>query len=229
MYEIFTTIAKKYERFNAFSSFGTYKLWLKNMIKMCPANNNSKVIDIAGGTGDVSFALARKKKPAHIELTDFVPAMLDVAKAHYADGKGCGVRFNFAEVDAQDMPYEDNSFDVATMAYGIRNIPDRTKALREINRVLKPGGALVCLEFSTPTTKFMASVFNWYLVNIIPFWGKIITGNKDGFVYLGKSIKSFPDQEGLAKMFEECGFANVSWKNQTFGIAAIHCGTKPNN
>ena len=148
--DIFSAIAKKYERFNAVSSFGAYKLWLAGMAKQAPIEPNHDVLDIAGGTGDVTFTMAREKRPAHIQCTDLVPEMLEVARAHYDEGASAGVPVDFQVVDAQDIPYDDASYDVITMAYGIRNMPDRPRALAEMLRVLKPGGALVCLEFSTP-------------------------------------------------------------------------------
>lgn len=227
VYSIFSAIAKKYERFNAVSSFGFYKSWLRGMVEAAPVTHDSQVLDIAGGTGDVSFTLARMKKPAHIQLTDLVPEMLEVAKEHYSRGDGCGVEIDFEEVDAQDIPYEDNSFDVITMAYGIRNMPDREKALNEMYRVLKPSGTLVCLEFSTPTNKVLRSLYGFYLKHMIPFWGGLITGDKEGFIYLSSSIKAFPDQEGYASMLGNAGFEDVSWKNYTGGIAAVHTGVKP--
>ena len=148
--DIFSTIAKKYERFNAISSFGAYKLWLAGMMKQAPISANDDVLDIAGGTGDVSFTVARAKHPRHIQCTDLVNEMLDVARAHYSDGASDGVPVDFEVVDAQNIPYADASYDAITMAYGIRNMPDRPRALAEMFRVLKPGGSLVCMEFSTP-------------------------------------------------------------------------------
>ncbi|MDO4502281.1 MAG: bifunctional demethylmenaquinone methyltransferase/2-methoxy-6-polyprenyl-1,4-benzoquinol methylase UbiE [Coriobacteriia bacterium] len=224
---IFSAIAKKYERFNAISSFGAYKLWLKGMMKQATIPADAHVLDVAGGTGDVSFTVARAKHPAHILCTDLVPEMLDVAKAHYADGASDGVPVDFQVVDAQDMPFEDQSFDVLTMAYGIRNMPQREKALAEMFRVLKPGGQLVCLEFSTPPNGLWRALYHFYLRHLIPFWGGLITGERDGFVYLSKSIKAFPDQEHLAAMMKDAGFSEVTWKNYTGGIAAVHVAVKP--
>ncbi len=224
--EIFSSIAKKYERFNAVSSFGAYKHWLKGMVGGAPITTKSRVLDIAGGTGDVAFTVARMKKPAHIHITDLVPEMLDVARMHYEDGAAQGVSVDFEVVDAQDIPYEDCSYDVVTMAYGIRNMPDRPRALSEMYRVLKPGGCLVCLEFSTPPNRLWRALYTFYLNYMIPFWGGLIAGNREGFVYLGKSIKAFPDQEGLARMFEDAGFQQVSWKNYSGGIAAVHMAYK---
>lgn len=223
---IFSAIAKKYERFNAISSFGAYKLWLNGMMKQASIAPTDRVLDVAGGTGDVSFTVARSKHPAHILCTDLVPEMLDVAKAHYQEGAADGVPVDFQVVDAQNMPFEDASFDVLTMAYGIRNMPKREQALAEMFRVLKPGGQLVCLEFSTPPNALWRALYHFYLRFLIPFWGGLITGEKDGFVYLSKSIKAFPDQEHLAAMMKDAGFAKVTWKNYTGGIAAVHVAVK---
>lgn len=225
--DIFSAIAKKYERFNAVSSFGAYKLWLAGMAKQAPIEPSHGVLDIAGGTGDVTFTMAREKRPAHIQCTDLVPEMLDVARAHYDEGASAGVPVDFQVVDAQDIPYDDASYDVITMAYGIRNMPDRPRALAEMLRVLKPGGALVCLEFSTPPNGLWRALYSFYLKHLIPFWGGLITGDREGFVYLARSIKAFPDQKGLAQMMRDAGFVDVTWKNYTGGIAAVHVARKP--
>lgn len=225
--DIFSTIARKYERFNAVSSFGAYKLWLAGMAHQAPIGPGDDVLDIAGGTGDVTFTMARQKRPAHIQCTDLVPEMLDVARAHYQQGASAGVPVDFQVVDAQDIPLPSDSYDAITMAYGIRNMPDRPRALSEMLRVLKPGGALVCLEFSTPPNALWRSLYSFYLKHLIPFWGGLITGDRDGFVYLSSSIRAFPNQKGLAKMMEDAGFERVTWKNYTGGIAAVHVAYKP--
>ena len=224
--EIFSSIAKKYERFNAISSFGAYKRWLRVMMKSATISHDAKVLDVAGGTGDVTFTVAREKHPAHILCTDLVPEMLNVARAHYADGAAGDTYVDFQTVDAQDMPFDNNTFDVVTMAYGIRNMPKREQALGEIYRVLRPGGQLVCLEFSTPPNRAWRALYHFYLRHMIPFWGGLITGQRDGFVYLSKSIKAFPDQEGLAKLMKNAHFSNISWRNCTGGIAAVHVAHK---
>lgn len=225
--DIFSTIAKKYERFNAVSSFGAYKAWLSGMMRQAPISPNADVLDIAGGTGDVTFTVARAKHPRHIQCTDLVDEMLDVARIHYADGKADGVPVDFEVVDAQSIPYADASYDVITMAYGIRNMPERDRALSEMFRVLKPGGSLVCLEFSTPPNAVWRALYNFYLKHLIPFWGGLITGDREGFVYLSRSIKAFPNQQGLADMMTRAGFTDVTWKNYTGGIAAVHVAKKP--
>lgn len=226
--DIFTTIARKYELFNAVSSFGSYRRWLDGMMRQAPIMAHHDVLDIAGGTGDVSRWVARFHHPRHIQCTDLVPAMLDVARAHKARGDFDDVPIDFDVVDAQDIPYEDESYDIITMAYGIRNMPDRPRALAEMQRVLKPGGALVCLEFSTPPNPIWRALYTFYLKHLIPFWGGLITGDRSGFVYLAKSIRAFPDQQGLAKLMEDAGFVGITWKNYTGGIAAVHVAHKPN-
>lgn len=225
--DIFSAIAKKYERFNAVSSFGAYKAWLAGMMKQACISPDADVLDIAGGTGDVTFSVARAKHPRHIQCTDLVPEMLDVAKAHYAEGSADGVAVDFDVVDAQNIPYAEATYDVLTMAYGIRNMPDRPRALAEMYRVLRPGGSLVCLEFSTPPNRVWRTLYTFYLKHLIPFWGGLITGDREGFVYLARSIKAFPDQQGLAHMMEEAGFTDITWKNYTGGIAAVHVAKKP--
>ncbi len=202
--DIFSSIARKYERFNAISSFGAYKLWLAGMMRQAPIEESHDVLDIAGGTGDVTFTVARTKHPRHIQCTDLVPEMLDVARMHVDEGDGAGVPIDFQVVDAQDIPYADGSY-----------------------RVLRPGGSLVCLEFSTPPNGVWRALYHFYLRHLIPFWGGLITGDKEGFVYLAKSIRAFPDQEGLAALMGEAGFTDVTWKNYTGGIAAVHVARKP--
>lgn len=226
VHAIFSQIANKYERFNAVSSMGAYRRWLATMVDVADVDSSSKVLDIAGGTGDVTFAVARAKQPASIRCTDLVDEMLDVARAHYADGAANGVPVEFDVVDAQRIPYEDNSYDVVTMAYGLRNMPERHRALTEILRVLKPGGQLVCLDFSTPPNALWRALYGFYLRHMIPFWGKVITGDASGFVYLANSIQAFPDQAGVADMMRKAGFADVRWRNCTGGIAAIHTARK---
>ena len=159
--DIFSSIAKKYERFNAISSFGAYKIWLAGMMKQAPISSDADVLDIAGGTGDVTFSVAREKKPAHIQCTDLVGEMLDVARMHAAEGAAGSVPVDFEIVDAQEIPYKDESYDAITMAYGIRNMPKREQALSEMYRVLKPGGSLTCLEFSTPPNKIWRDLYNF--------------------------------------------------------------------
>lgn len=225
--DIFSSIAQRYERFNALSSFGAYKGWLARMVEMSGVGPDDDVLDIAGGTGDVTFAVARAKHPRHIQCTDLVPEMLEVARAHADEGASGGVPVDFEVVDAQEIPYKDASYDAITMAYGLRNMPKRAQALSEMYRVLKPGGQLTCLDFSTPPNPLWRLLYSFYLRYMIPLWGGIVTGDSSGFVYLSRSIKAFPDQEGVAQMMRDAGFEDVSWRNCTGGIACVHVARKP--
>lgn len=224
--EIFTDIAQNYDRFNKMSSFGRYKSWLRVLIDQCPINSRTRMLDVAGGTGDVTFAACELKKPGTVLLTDFTPAMLDVARERLRAGEAHGVPVEIATVDAQNIPYASESFDLVTMAYGIRNMPQREKALSEIYRVLRPGGSCCILEFSTPPNPVMKRMYDLYLKHGIPQWGKITTGQREGFVYLSNSIKAFPDQEHFSAMLYSAGFSRVSYKNCTFGVAAVYTARK---
>ena len=229
VHDIFSAIARRYERFNALSSMGAYRLWLSKMVKMADIGHGDEVLDIAGGTGDVSFAVARECEPYSIICTDLVDEMLDVARMHFDEGAASGIPMGFMVVDAQDIPFEDASFDVVTMAYGLRNMPRREQALSEIHRVLRPGGRLVCLDFSTPPNPAWRSLYNIYLKWMVPFWGKVVTGDSSGFRYLSDSIKAFPDQKGVASMMEDAGFTEVEWSDCTGGIACVHVAKKPSD
>ena len=224
--KIFTDIAWKYQRFNALSSFGQYKSWLRTLIDTSPITPQTRMLDVAGGTGDVTFTACERKQPASIILSDYTPAMLEVAQARLDAGEAKGVPVELAVVDGQDIPYEDEQFDVITMSYGIRNMPERERALSEMYRVLRPGGALCVLEFSTPPNPLMRFGYNVYLRWGIPAWGKIVTGDASGFVYLAKSIKAFPNQEGFTRMLKSAGFKRVEYTNVTFGVAAVHIAYK---
>ncbi len=223
---IFTGIAEQYEHFNKVSSFGQDHGWLDRLVEAAPIDGTSRVLDVAGGTGEVAFNICDHKKPASIMLTDYTPAMLEVAKKRLAAGDAHGVPMSTMVVDAQDMPLEDESFDVITMAYGIRNMPDRRAALNEIYRVLAPGGTACILEFSTPPRSIERFFYHGYLRWGIPAWGKHCTGKRDDFVYLAKSIRAFPDQETFADMLRTAGFSNVTYQNLTFGAVAIHTAVK---
>ena len=219
---IFTEIAEQYEKFNHYSSFGQDRRWLDKLVASIPVSSSSNILDVAGGTGEVTFAICKRHHPAHIVLSDYTPAMLDVAKQRIAAGDNRSVSVETQVVDAQDMPFDNASFDIVTMAYGIRNIPDRMRALREIHRVLKPGGTVAILEFSTPPLAPARAFYKAYLKWGIPAWGQLFTGKRDDFVYLADSIKAFPDQQAFARMLEDASFQDVNFTNLAFGAAAIH-------
>lgn len=227
VHDIFSSIAHRYERFNALSSLGTYKSWINRLCSVADIKPTDTVLDIAGGTGEVAFAVAEQLRPAKVVCTDLVPEMLAVAQAKYETCPTNRAPIEFAIADGQALPFEDFSFDAATMAYGLRNMPKRQRALAEVFRVLKPGGSFTCLDFSTPPQPLWRAAYNVYLRYMIPIWGKLVTGNAEGFKYLARSIKAFPNQQGVAALFTEAGFENVSWVNCAGGIACIHTATKP--
>lgn len=224
---IFSSIADRYEIFNACSSLGTYRGWLKKLCEVADIESTDVVLDIAGGTGDVSFAIAEKFHPQKVICTDLVDEMLDVARAHRREGRGGTVEMEFSVADGQALPFDDESFDAVTMAYGLRNMPERERALAEVLRVLKPGGSFTCLDFSTPPNALWRSGYEIYLKTMVPLWGKLITGDASGFKYLARSIEAYPDQAGIAKMMHDAGFTDVAWFDCSGGIAAIHGATKP--
>lgn len=223
---IFSKIAPRYGTFNALSSFGVYRRWLKAVAKVAAVTPDMQVLDLAAGTGDVAFEICRRTPPAHVDVTDFNEEMLAVARDRYAAGAGCGVPCDFATVDAQDIPCPDDTYDLVTCAYGVRNIPDRMKAFQEAYRVLKPGGRYVILEFSKPPFTPWRMLYHAYLRHMIPFVGGCLTGDREGFVYLNDSILAFPDQETLAGCLRDTGFSEVKYENHSGGIAAIHTATK---
>lgn len=223
---IFSKIARRYDAFNALSSLGIYRSWLRRVALTAACRPDERVIDVAGGTGDVAFELCRCCPPASIELTDFTPEMLAVADGRIAKGASRGVPVVTAEADAMHLPYDDASFDVLTMAYGLRNFSDRRLAMREAARVLRPGGRAVILEFGTPPNPAWRAVYNVYLGHVVPLIGGIVCGDRSGFTYLARSIRGFPQQNTVVRELRESGFAEVEYHDCTGGIAAVYRAVK---
>ncbi len=222
---IFSQIADKYDLFNAMASLGIDRSWRRELVRACALTPASRALDLASGTGDVAFALANLGKPAEVVATDFVPEMLAVAE-HKAADKPAAVPVLFSVADAQDLPFEDASFDVATVAFGVRNFPDRERNFAEVLRVLKPGGRYVILEFSRPPFAPWRALYHVYLRHAIPAIGGVLTGDRAGFVYLNDSIRQFPTQAELAAELRAAGFHVVSWKDMSGGIVALHTAVK---
>jgi demethylmenaquinone methyltransferase/2-methoxy-6-polyprenyl-1,4-benzoquinol methylase len=222
---IFSKIAPDYDRFNALSSMGTDKGWRKRTVALAELRRDSVVLDLAAGTGDLTMALARQARPARIVSTDFVPEMLEVAKEKAARYDG-PTTIEFAIADAQDLPFDDASFDVVTIAFGVRNLPDRAANFREVVRVLKPGGRYLVLEFTRPPFPPFRAAYHAYLRTVIPALGGMVAGDRASFEYLNESILAFPRQVALAAELHKAGFSAVSWHNLTFGIVAVHVATK---
>jgi len=183
------------------------------------------VLDLAAGTGDLTLALAEQGRPARVLSTDLVPEMLEVAKAKVAVYEGPTI-IEFDVVDAQALPMPDESFDVVTVGFGVRNMPDRAANFSEVFRVLRPGGRYVVLEFSRPLFPPFRALYHFYLRTVIPLLGEKLTGDRASFEYLNESILSFPGQVALAGELHKAGFSEVTWRNLTFGIVAVHVAVK---
>ena len=183
------------------------------------------MLDLAAGTGDLTLALARQGHPASVLGTDFSPEMLEVAK-HKGRRYDGATELRFEVQDAQSLTLPDSSIDTVTVAFGVRNFPDRAANFAEVLRVLKPGGRYLILEFSRPPFAPFRGLYHFYLEVGIPLIGGLLTRDRESFVYLSRSIRSFPAQEELAAELRAAGFRDVSWRNLTFGVVAIHVGIR---
>ncbi|MDO8963769.1 MAG: bifunctional demethylmenaquinone methyltransferase/2-methoxy-6-polyprenyl-1,4-benzoquinol methylase UbiE [Coriobacteriia bacterium] len=222
---IFARIAPGYDSFNALASMGIDRLWRRAVVRMAGLTPESRVLDLAAGTGDLTIAMARQAGPASILSTDFVPEMLAVGEHKGAAYKG-PTRLAFQVEDAQALTLPEATFDVVTVAFGVRNFPDRAANFREVLRVLVPGGRYVILEFSRPPFAPWRALYHFYLRTMIPLIGGLVAGDRDSFVYLNDSIRQFPAQEPLAAELRDAGFSNVTWRDMTGGIVAVHVAVK---
>lgn len=218
---IFSNIAGRYDLFNSMASVGIDRSWRREMVRACQLTPESRVLDLCSGTGDVALQIARTAAPAEVVATDFTPEMLDVARVKAESYTG-PTRLSFEYADAQELPFDDASFDVATVAFGVRNLPDRAANFAETLRVLKPGGRYVILEFSRPGFAPFRGAYHAYLRHGIPAIGGLLTGDRPGFIYLNDTIRAFPPQPALAAELRAAGFSVVSWRNLTGGIVALH-------
>jgi demethylmenaquinone methyltransferase/2-methoxy-6-polyprenyl-1,4-benzoquinol methylase len=185
------------------------------------------VLDIAGGTGDLAAKFSRIVGPeGTVVLADINDSMLKVGRDRLVD-RGITDNVRFSQADAQYLPFPDNTFDVITIAFGLRNVTDKDMALRSMLRVLKPGGKLLVLEFSKPPNQLLSKIYDGYSFNILPKLGKLFANDADSYQYLAESIRMHPDQETLQGMMDNAGFANTDYHNMTGGIVALHRGVKP--
>jgi demethylmenaquinone methyltransferase / 2-methoxy-6-polyprenyl-1,4-benzoquinol methylase len=222
---IFSAIAERYDVFNTMASLGIDRGWRRELVRAAHLSPSSRVLDLAAGTGDVAFAVANLGRPAEVVATDFVPEMLAIAERKAAENPPA-VPVSFSLADAQELPFDDDSFDVVTVAFGVRNFPDRERNFREVLRVLKSGGRYIILEFSRPTFAPWRGVYHVYLRHAIPAIGGALTGDRDGFVYLNDSIRQFPTQAQLAAELRRAGFTTISWKDLSGGVVALHTAVK---
>lgn len=225
---VFENVASKYDIMNDFMSGGLHRLWKSSLIDSINPKPHMSLIDVAGGTGDISFRFIDKIKkqghqPKQVTVCDINQAMLDVGKERGID-KGLLSDINWVCGNAEELPFEDNSFDVYTIAFGIRNVTHIDRALAEAKRVLKPGGHFLCLEFSNPDQDMLRKIYDWYSFNVIPELGGMVAGDKPSYQYLVESIRKFPKQKDFLAMIGEAGFEKTSYRNLSGGIVAIHSG-----
>ena len=223
--EMFSGIATKYDFLNHFLSVNIDKRWRKlvsQKLKDVLENKNALVLDVACGTGDLSLEL-QKDARAKVFGTDFCRPMLTIAFDKNAKNH---TAIPYTEADGMNLSFADASFDAVTIAFGLRNFSNWQAGLRELHRVLKVGGKLVILEFSTPIVPGFRQAFQFYFSSILPRIGGAVSGSRGAYEYLPDSVSKFPDQKNLARMMRETGFSDVEYKNLTGGVAAIHTGTK---
>lgn len=224
--EVFDSVADKYDVMNDVMSMGVHRLWKKYTIEMTGLRPGDKALDLASGTGDLAAQLARRVGPkGEVVSSDINYAMLGRGRARLAD-KGVVGNINFALANAESLPFADNYFDCVTIAFGLRNVTDKDKALASIYRVLKPGGRLLVLEFSKPVAPGLKPVYDTYSFKLLPVMGKLIADDEESYRYLAESIRMHPDQETLKAMMGAAGFERCDYHNLTGGIVALHRGYK---
>ena len=225
--EVFHSVAAKYDLMNDVLSGGLHRLWKRFTIELSGVRPGNRVLDIAGGTGDLTRKFSSLVGPSgEVVLADINDSMLKVGRDRLLD-KGVAGNVQFVQADAEALPFPDNHFDVVTIAFGLRNVTRKENALRSMLRVLKPGGRLLVLEFSKPGNPLLAKAYDTYSFSFMPLAGKLITNDADSYRYLAESIRMHPDQETLKAMMAEAGFERVSYHNMTGGIVALHRGIKP--
>ncbi|MCL2912211.1 bifunctional demethylmenaquinone methyltransferase/2-methoxy-6-polyprenyl-1,4-benzoquinol methylase UbiE [Shewanella corallii] len=224
--DVFHSVAAKYDIMNDVMSFGIHRLWKRFTIETAAARPGMKVLDLAGGTGDLTAKFSQLVgEKGEVILADINDSMLKVGRSKLRD-RGIVGNVNYVQANAEALPFPDNHFDIITIAFGLRNVTDKDKALRSMQRVLKPGGKLLVLEFSKPQHDLMRKVYDMYSFKILPKMGDIITQDAGSYEYLAESIRMHPDQETLKQMMLDAGFEQVDYTNMTDGIVALHKGYK---
>ena len=222
---VFSNVASKYDVMNDAMSFGIHRIWKNAMMDWLAPRDGQKLLDVAGGTGDISFRFLKRAPNAHATVFDMTQSMLDEGKLR-AEATELADKLDWVCGDAMNLPFKDHSFDVYTISFGIRNVTKPEVALAEAYRVLKPGGRLMVLEFSQIPVPGAQWVYDQYSFNFIPPMGKVIANDADSYKYLVESIRRFPDQETFLRMIKTAGFENAKYRNLSLGIACLHLGWK---
>lgn len=223
--QVFDSVADNYDLMNDMMSLGIHRLWKRYAINMATLKPGERVLDLAGGTGDLTRLMAPiVGERGHITLADINAAMLNNGRSRLLD-KGISGNVDFAQVDAEQLPFPDNSFDLVTMAFGLRNVTNKQRALDSLYRVIRPGGRLLVLEFSRPTA-LLKPAYDFYSFSVLPRLGRFIAKDESSYRYLAESIRMHPDQQTLQSMMEQAGLERCDYHNLSGGIVAIHRGYK---
>lgn len=222
---LFSDVANKYDIMNDVMSVGIHRIWKEAMMDWLAPRAGQRLLDVAGGTGDVSFKFLKRAGYGHATVCDLTEGMLIEGRKR-AEAEKLADSLEWVVGDAMALPFDDNSFDVYTISFGIRNVTRPQEALNEAYRVLKPGGRLMVLEFSQLPNPMMQKAYDLYSFNVIPRMGQVIANDRDSYQYLVKSIRNFPDQETFLGMVREAGFEQAKYRNLTMGIACLHSGWK---
>ena len=225
VHEVFSSVASRYDVMNDVMSLGIHRLWKDAMMDWLAPRSNQRLLDVAGGTGDISFRFLKRAPEASAVVLDLTEPML-VEGRKRAEAEAMSDRLDWVTGDAMALPLPDNSFDVYTISFGIRNVTRIPDALAEAFRVLRPGGRLMVLEFSQLPNPAMQKAYDLYSFNVIPRMGQAIANDRDSYQYLVESIRNFPDQDTFASMIRDAGFEQVKYRNLSMGIAALHSGWK---
>lgn len=220
---VFDSVASRYDLMNDLMSGGLHRLWKRYTIGQAAVRPGDVVLDLAGGTGDLARAFAKQVGPdGHVVLADINAAMLEQGRRRLVDA-GIAGNVSITQVDAQNLPFADGTFDCITMAFGLRNVTDKDAALRSMYGTLKPGGKAMILEFSEPA-KAIKPAYDLYSFKVLPALGKLVARDEGSYQYLAESIRVHPDQETLKKMMEDAGFERCQYHNLAAGIVALHVG-----
>ncbi|MDB4102031.1 bifunctional demethylmenaquinone methyltransferase/2-methoxy-6-polyprenyl-1,4-benzoquinol methylase UbiE, partial [Planktomarina temperata] len=222
---VFTSVASKYDVMNDVMSVGIHRIWKEAMMDWLAPRPGQKLLDVAGGTGDISFKFLKRAGSGHSTVLDITENMLIEGRKR-AEAAQMVDNLDWVVGDAMALPFADNSFDVYTISFGIRNVTRPQEALNEAFRVLRPGGRLMVLEFSQIPVPLAQKAYDLYSFNVIPRMGQMIANDRDSYQYLVESIRKFPDQETFLSMVQQAGFENTSYRNLSLGIAALHSGWK---
>ncbi len=224
---VFSSVAENYDIMNDVMSGGIHRIWKDRFVRMIAPTAGQNILDVAGGTGDIAFRmLKRAGSQAHVTVCDINADMLRVGEARAID-KGIVKGIDWVHGNAEDLPFDENSFDTLTIAFGLRNVPKIDDALESFFKVLKPGGRFYCLEFSHLPSKPLQKLYDGYSKAFIPKFGELIAKDRESYEYLIESIRAFPKQDELKSRIKTAGFTGVKYRNLSFGIAAIHSGIKP--